>query len=407
MPKKGKPELKVVFDTSALFTSSASNLFNSNIENLIKDYLIVPDLKITWHLPSIVSQEREFQMLKEGKKLLPSIQKLEKLLGHNLNITEKIVHSSIKATIKQYLEEYSINVIEPDIKCINWQQVVQKSLWRVPPFEDSEKEKGFRDELIQQTFLQVINNSPKTPSICRVVFLGHDSLLLSSLAEATKGLSNVKIFSDLEELKGLINTLVSQVKEELIEAISEDISKLFFEKDDKESLYYKEKVSALIVDKYKAHLQELAQGSEKRSNGTWFISHPRFFSKKGQRITWKTRINVVSKSYKFVKNDAPITHVNPFQTALGKTVPNYYNPSSGYVPSMNLFSPNDFSQTLLGGASATGYSNLLDSKEELVANGRTTFEVTWSVTVATNHKLRNPKVDSIDFIEINWNDSLE
>ena len=63
MSKKGNPELKILFDTSALFTGSASNLVNSNVENLIKEYSAVQDLRISWYLPSIVVQEREFRLI--------------------------------------------------------------------------------------------------------------------------------------------------------------------------------------------------------------------------------------------------------------------------------------------------------------------------------------------------------
>ncbi len=393
MAKREIPELRVMFDTSVLFTpKNASNLLNLKIENLIKEFSSVLDLKVTWYLPNIVLMEREFQMLKEGKILLPSISKLEKLLGHGLNITEEIVHDSIKKTIEKQVKEFSINIVSLDTKGIDWGKIIEKSAYRIPPFEDNEKEKGFRDELIQQAFLQLIKNSPKTPSICRVVFVGRDRLLCHSLNIEIENISNVKIFSELEDLKSLINTLTSQVQVELIDKISGKAGKLFFEKENKATLLYREKINEQIEEKYKAKLDELPTGGHRRSNGKWYISNPRFFKKKNQKITWKTRIDIVSKALKSVQENSPL-FLPPEVTS---QEPKDVSPLNLLDGGLFNFSTNKIS-TLLGGS----------YKEELVANGRTTFEVIWSVTVTTTHNLISPKIEAINFIEINWNDRVE
>jgi hypothetical protein len=41
--------------------------------------------------------------------------------------------------------------------------------YRKPPLKDGETEKGFRDRIIVETFLQLVDDSPKTPTICRIV----------------------------------------------------------------------------------------------------------------------------------------------------------------------------------------------------------------------------------------------
>lgn len=216
MGKRKHPELKIIFDTNSLYTGSASDLFNTKILNLIKDYSDIPDLKISWYLPNIVVTEREYQMLQEGEKLLPSIQKLERHLGHNLNINENIIHERIKLTISQQINEHSVNIISLDINNVDWNNVISNALYRVPPFEKGKKEKGFRDSLIAESFMQLIEVSPKTPQICRLVLITNDGLLIEALTKKTKILSNVYIYNDIEELKSLINTLASAVEEELI-----------------------------------------------------------------------------------------------------------------------------------------------------------------------------------------------
>ncbi|MBI5741483.1 MAG: hypothetical protein HZA16_12315 [Nitrospirae bacterium] len=149
--------------------------------------------------------------------------------------------------------------------------------------------------------MQLVKSSPKTPQYCRVVFVTGDELLSTDLSGKVQAVSNVKLYKDIEDVKSLINTLTSQVKEELIEKIKDKVFRYFFEKDDNDCLYTKEKIYKKIEERYADKLAELPPNGDNRKNGTRYISAPRFFSKKGQRITWKTRIDVVSKAFKKIK----------------------------------------------------------------------------------------------------------
>jgi len=87
--KKSKPKLLVVFDTSVLFNSVAYDLVRSEVRQLIEMNSQHSDLSVKWYLPNIVIDERRYQMQGKAFQLLLSIEKLEKLLGHNLNITKE------------------------------------------------------------------------------------------------------------------------------------------------------------------------------------------------------------------------------------------------------------------------------------------------------------------------------
>ena len=96
-PKRARPphlELEVVFDTNALYTGSASHFLRKEVSDLIDQNSNVPDLTIRWTVPEVVRHERQFQMLEKGYEMLPAIQRLERLLGHNLN--NLVVHSEIE-----------------------------------------------------------------------------------------------------------------------------------------------------------------------------------------------------------------------------------------------------------------------------------------------------------------------
>ena len=136
-----KPELKVVFDSSALYTASASDLLSNDVVQLISDHSGHADLTVAWYLPEIVMHERQFQMRKRGSDLLPSIQKMEKLLGHNLNITESVIESSVKEAIERQIQVHNIQQFHLAIDKVDWSRIMLDAVYRRPPFEVSEKEK--------------------------------------------------------------------------------------------------------------------------------------------------------------------------------------------------------------------------------------------------------------------------
>jgi hypothetical protein len=63
--KRQKRQLRVAYDTNALYTGSASDLVRQEIANLIAQSTF-PDLEIVWYLPEIVRHERQYQM--EGER---------------------------------------------------------------------------------------------------------------------------------------------------------------------------------------------------------------------------------------------------------------------------------------------------------------------------------------------------
>lgn len=90
MPKKRvKPphlELTVVLDTNTLFTGLAHFFLRKEVGELIEQHSQHPDLTVHWIVPEVVCHEREFQMFDQALLLLPHVEKVERLLGHNLNI---------------------------------------------------------------------------------------------------------------------------------------------------------------------------------------------------------------------------------------------------------------------------------------------------------------------------------
>jgi hypothetical protein len=242
-----KTELRIVFDTNAIWTGSTSDLVKQEIKELIQSHSNHADVSMVWYMPDIVRHERQFQILQKGLELLPSVQKLERLLGHNLNITEEIIRERANSAVERQIEELGINTIRLDPGRVDWANIMLNAAYRVAPFGPGEKEKGFRDSLVAESFLQLVTESPSTPSVCRLVLVTADSLLQKAVALRTQESPNVKIISDLDGLQDFINTLVSEVTEEFVNRLRDRASLYFFEKKNLSTLYFKENIKNKIT----------------------------------------------------------------------------------------------------------------------------------------------------------------
>ena len=417
--KRRPPSLNVVFDTNALYNGSASDLLNDKVAMLIRMNSNHDDLSITWYLPEIVMHERTFQMLERGREFLPSIQKLERLLGHNLNITEEIISTRVREAIGKQIGDLCIQQFNLDTAKVDWDHMILDAAYRRPPFERGEKEKGFRDALVAETFLQIASQSPKTPRRCRVVLVTGDGRLTDAVKARTGSFKNVRIAASLEELEGLINTLVADVTEAYVQGIQEKALAYFFEEGNEQTLYYKEGIRDRIEEKFSEQLADRPRGATRRDNGMWRISTPRFVRKEGQRVYWTSQVTVEGKAYKQVQSAVATAasvdiegylyqpYLDPNVISLpGLAQSDMYAPGA-YAPGVSPYRAGSpvampaYLGQLLGSRSLefseTGVSRAL------VAKGRTVFEVIWSVSISTKRKnFSGPKIEDIRFVEISW-----
>lgn len=379
--KRAKPELKVVFETSALFTKVAYELLSSEVRKLIESNSQHPDLSTKWYLPGVVVDERRYQMQRKAFELLPSVSKLERLLNHNLNITEDILKSQVNDAIEKQLSELSISTLDIDTSQVDWNSLINRAVFRLSPFEPGDKEKGFRDSLIAETFLQLVNQSPTTPSICRLAIVTNDGLLSEYVKSSTEKAKNIRILSAVGELESLINTLVSKVTEKFIADIQGRIQTYFFDVENKTGLFFKENITDKIKELYDKELDSVPKEDLQRENGTWFISEPVFLKKERQRTFWMNFISVEAKLFKYELPTIPTpspsdaTWVSSFMTPL--------------KPKLSI-------------AATTSPSILGDVIKTNFANGKTIFKIHWSVNITQRKKFTHPRIEEIKFIDTIW-----
>jgi hypothetical protein len=401
-----KPQLKVVFETNVLYNGSASDLVQQEASNLIAES-VFPDLEIQWYLPEIVRHERQYQMQKRALELLLPIAKVEKLLGHNLAITEQILLDSVQKAVAHRQAKLGLLELHLDLNRVDWNRVALDAVYRKPPFQDGEKEKGFRDSMIVECFLQLLEDSPKTPETCRVVLVSNDKLLTKTVQSRCVERTNSSVLSSLEELKGLINTLVSRVDETFLASIRSKAGDLFFLPDTPSTLFYKEQIKVKLKDKFAADLGAIPPGATSRTNGTWLIHPPNFVKKNGRRIHWASRILIEADASKIIPqstvSDLFFSNLN---LGAGEWTTNpvakswkvsdlasYPNVSVGAIPSVTAnLQPPGYSTDLWANAGSSVVTH----------KGSDVYEVLWSVDVTTSRGLRRASIDELKHLEPKW-----
>jgi hypothetical protein len=403
--KSKAPELRVVFDTGTLYTGSASDLVQREAADIIRKHGQHPDLKFIWYLPDVVRHERQFQMQKRALDLLPSIQKLERVLGHQLNITEPIILQRLEDAVETQLRDLGFNVLDLDTTRVDWNRLMLDACYRRPPFEDTEREKGFRDALIVEAFMQLVEDSPKTPQACRVILVTGDGKLAGAVQSRATGLTNVRILKSIEELRGLINTLVEEVTEEFVATYKTKAEEYFFERDQRERLYYRENITDKIKEEFSEVLKSVPEGADSRTNETWYISTPQFVRKQRQRVFWSTRITVEAKAYRWTVSLSSSAYAAGGTPVLGGTpsdIPDWRGAPS--ATSVAWISPEGLQQSDLWQPRYLVSDSLPSTKQikELFKTGESIFEVVWSILITTRGEFRSPKIESLKHVETNW-----
>jgi hypothetical protein len=394
MKRKSIPRLAVVFDTNVLFTQVASDLVRNDVQRIVLENSNHPDLAISWYLPEIVIGERRYQMLGKAKELLPNMQKMEKLLGHNFGVGENTLEIHVDRAIDTSIEKCKFQIAALNTTDVDWTNLILRSVNRKPPFEVNEREKGFRDAIIAHSFLQLCKSSPSTPSVCRLALVSEDQRLREYVSELTTDAKNIRVLKGLDELESLINTLVSTIPEEFAAELAQKAGKIFFEKENNKSFYYKENIGEKIREQYSKELNDSIIPGHLRSGGTWWISGPIFIKKERQRVHW---VSMVEPEFEVYHYELAERGENALLGLAGMMGSQSSNTLTNALIAPPVATPGGLGRGFLGEA--------LPSKKIVDLKGKEKFEVHWSTSLSQAQNLTSPKLEKIQYVGNNVNES--
>jgi hypothetical protein len=375
-------ELKVVFDTNALHTQAVSDLVSADTRELIEANSKHSDLTITWYVPEVVILERHYQMLQKATELLRNFQKMDALLDFKISLTPEQLPPKIESLIAAQVDSMGISRLPLDHSLVGWAELIKHAALRIAPFQPGDAEKGFRDAVILETFMQLVESAPRSPAHCRLALVTRDGNLSAAAKSRLAAYGNAEVLPGLAELRELINTLISTVDEAYVHGLRERAGELFFQPEKKDTIIYRERVIEQIREKFKSQLNEIPTGADLRENPSIMVGTPRFIKKDRQRVYWATEIEFTASAYKY---DAPLP-------SLGDALGGSSAGLGGLAGTNALVQPAYFT---LGGLMST-------REKKLVKQGASNFNVAWSTTVDKNKKLKAPTVDGISIVGTTW-----
>jgi hypothetical protein len=390
-------ELRVVFDTNALHTQMPGDLVNNATREIIVQNSNYPDLQVKWYLPSVVRLERHYQMRGKAEQWLVNFQKMDSILGYGISLKPEQIPAKIDAAIEQQMRNLKLAVLPLDAKRVDWERVMHDSALRHPPFQVGETEKGFRDAMIVEAFLQLVEDSPRNASSCRIALISGDELVGLAVEARIQHVANAEVLSSLEELRNLINTLVSTVDEATVRDLREKARKLFFIPKDETTVWARKKLLEQIREKFGEELAATPEGATGRDLGQVSISPPRFVKKEGQRVHWITAVKWQSTAYKF---DMKFDTTNSGLAGLGiaASVPIYKMSDMFSTQPVRMISPVPTYISTSSGGGLMGFN----TEKVVVKKGLTEIDVAWSATLDTKMKLKGAKIDSIEMVGTSW-----
>lgn len=415
---KNKPKITVVFDTNVIFTSSDGKFFNNEIVVLLNKLSQNEEIDLTLCLPEVVLNERKYQIEKKAFGLLSSISKLEKLLEWSTDINKETIREQMTVLIQGQIDRYKIQIINIDTSDIDWEDMIHRSCFRLPPFSEGEEEKGFRDAIIAHTFLQFIESNKGQNEF---YFVTKDGELKGYLEEKTKENDNVILLDNANELVGQINILTSTINEQTLQNYQIIASKQFFEQNNVDSLFYKNNIQDKILKKYKNVLEYVPNISLLRENDTWILYPPQFLKKQEKRFYWSSRISVPFIIYRwereYITTDTlpsqGLSGINSLQSLQREISQQSTGNLSQGISSQGLLGVNS-AQSLKRGISqqSTGYlsqgissQGLLATRglggfaKKIISSGETAFDIQWSVEIKDD-KLTSFQLEDISHLDI-------
>ncbi|WP_186258333.1 PIN domain-containing protein [Burkholderia gladioli] len=394
MVSRGRPRrrklLTVVFDTNALFNADYDALVCRAALNIIERHSNHGDLGIRWVIPEIVRGEREFQMRDSFKNVSQHVIKAEQLFGQQWGVTPDAVERRIAARIDENLAASRIDVVSCEANRVDWNDIMRRACFREPPFERGRTEKGFRDAIVCETFIQLASDLVGGDT---AVLVSNDKLIRQHIESRGVTGHRARVVEDLNALNDEIQLRVANVDADT-QANIERLAQLRFlpweNIEDPNCLWLRERVSERIWNEHGERLRQVPAGTSHvivKQN----LTNARLVSKDGNRVHFESTLLIRSgfRVWEPAMQD-PLAVTDRASESLG-----YYLPGSNESPRVNsLWALLSRSQKMPTGEGVKLLSG--GAWKEVENPAADEVSIRWSATFSRRRTLTRAAVDSID-----------
>jgi hypothetical protein len=388
--------LHVVFDTNAIFTPSVHYFLSSEASRVIKALSGKASLLIRWYIPPVVKSEREYQMIKNAKDLLPSLRKMDRLMGTSFAIAEDAIRQRVTQIVEGTIKEHHIEVPEFDATVANWNDIINRAAYRLPPFESgTDEEKGFRDAIVMETFCQLHKRlGLSAPDL--LILVTDDVLLTTAVTERLGSCPEVVLHRSIKTLE---TSLV--LSAELDQVAAQELVR-------KADTFLRASVtvgsfSGLLFSRYGSQLRAGPTGGDTVARWSVTIGETALVDKQNSSLKFQTAVLVTAEGTRPGR-------VVPF---VNGTIQTTIWPSGSQTPFVTYPSDANFSVTASAGlapaisnatvsavAPTTIYATTGPSTVKYV--GRHRLTLTWSAKLNNQEELTEFALGDLEYEDVTW-----
>lgn len=389
MGTRGRPRarrvLSVVFDTNAIKNDQFDALICRAAKELIARHSNHGDIDIRWVLPAVVRGEREYQMRDAYRNVASHVAKAESLFGQQWGITQETIEQRIAARIDEELARQRIEVMHCDTTRVDWAGVMRRSCFREPPFSRGPTEKGFRDAMICETFIQLATDLTGRDT---AVLVSGDQLLKEYIGSCDVVRGRVRVVDDLAALEEDIQLRVGDVDEATQMLIEQRAQQLFYpwdNRDDPTSLWARERLYERIWADHGARLTQTPPGVQ-YVRIEHDLSNARLVSKSGPRVHFESIYSVQAALRLWV----PSTNVQQDTTV--------YTPASVAGIGLPGAPAADF-RPAQGGLLGALQTTSAGEWQQINKASKDSISIRWSATFSRNRRLTRATIDELAFVQ--------
>lgn len=260
----------VIPDTNIIWFKDKTKVVNPDFDLFWNTYAQESNLKLI--IPDVVKGEILFQQSTSAiKQMNRATECMTEVCGiteysYTHRMTAKRIRGQIRKRFEKWEKQKKAIIALLPVEDINWNEIIQSSIWREPPFESDPKnpdnEKGFRDALILETIIEYVKNNSGDRLFA---FICNDNLLRDTTAKKLKTNENFSVYKSIEDFESYLKLQHEELTDKFIKSILKKASLKFYNPQDDNCLAFKERLPNMIEDKFGKYINDPKLSDEKQA----------------------------------------------------------------------------------------------------------------------------------------------
>lgn len=398
-----------MFDTQITYSDSTRL-----VPNELRNAITTPreHLTLTWWVPDVVWLERRRQMILSLQRALPYAPQFELLTGQGMKrYGSDEIASAVDRQMATEAQELGLRRFVPSYGTADWASIITNAVDGEPPFErrkdsnEKEAEKGFRDRMVGEAFLQVAAELARNREPSLLFLVCADNALRSFIENSGVVGERVRLLASRNELNAALNSLNLEQRGVLMLEFRGVAARLFYTEGDERSLFYAGDLPGTIAREHSAVLEDIPAGATRTPRG-YEVKEPVPEDLENGEMVWSSKVGVLAELARRTLAPRVVAEVKAFSTVApslrASEIQGSLDRYSSATPAEGIWLQTTTGEVIPAGlknASATGYRSDFAVWAERVETAvvEDLFEVRWSARI-DGSELRDPRRGAIRYV---------